>query len=1064
MPRFKGQVSSFAAGELSPEAQDRMDSAVWQAGAETLENVLVKRGGGVQTRPGIRLIRPEAAVGQSVTLPDERNAFASGLARVYAYQGVDYPSGLQGVAASGSMDFAPDSRAVELSVDRNTGDFDWRQPAAADVRDSSNPWSIPIDRANAIATADRNAGRFGFRGTIEGHAIGSAASIAGTQWQQDLFNMRRYAMALLRIDPPPWPLKALELRNVLPTLSRGPALAGSSTSRRWWTQWASQLRPASPSLNELDATRRLSLYPRHALWGCIAGDTSGALYPLTGMGPYASDNSSRDPGAHEDNARGTGGAYPLGLIGASGHTAPLRPGATTLSRALAGDLSAFTFGLGWEAGRLTAAQLDAMGCTAYLVDANDQAWPAYEHIYLVQLLSRSYTIPRNEGAEAGRVTVTAGGASAVFNVDETRPDELRGTNAGQEAIEALSNTPAVTTNTGTQDVRLEAWSPTPETSYLVQLSRDKVVLYTVGAVGQNIRTAAVLDLPRAKNALVARTATAAAQRIVEASFPDALPDVDQIAVVPAGERLYLFHEDIAPSLVIRADGELRIEQMGVKGVSRLVNKTDRQDIAIPRTPGAPYQNDEGVTLVPPSADAADGYWENQPGQGIRSGAFAFGRLCLFGSGKHPSMIAFSKVNDPDTFVPVEGGAGADPDQPFHALTAGGENLHGAIEGRRLIVFGQQAEYFLPSEELSGRRLAFRKTSQHGSPRGGRALNVGDAVVFRQADPSGAEGVDVRMMVFSDEESGFRTPSLAPFSPHMVQGVTDMAYQPGGGDGSARLWCVKSDGTMSVLSIDRAAQVNAWSRITAPLGVRIEEVATVGDRLFLLVRGNELALAEMSYDPRTGSVLDFPRLPRPTRNGSRLQNLVFGRSATELPEIMIVSDKRPAYRYPLSDTERAGGRIDLLRGSADAPGIFAFGPEFEDERLEVGIPIRWTVRTLPFVPRTATGSAIAVQKSRVVRTMIDFVVEGDPVLLPVQRLQELESYLPGRVNWPRRIDIEDSRGLWLPFICIPFADTEGLMRVKLGARRGWRNRTTVAIRGDTPATLAGLSWMVAGSGG
>ena len=99
----------------------------------------------------------------------------------------------------------------------------------------------------------------------------------------------------------------------------------------------------------------------------------------------------------------------------------------------------------------------------------------------------------------------------------------------------------------------------------------------------------------------------------------------------------------------------------------------------------------------------------------------------------------------------------------------------------------------------------------------------------------------------------------------------------------------------------------------------------------------------------------------------------------------------------------------------------------------------------------------------VRCMIDFESDDERGLLAVQAARTVEVHRPGHTTFPRRIEIEDSRGIWIPFIIIPFSDTERLIRAKLGARRGWRNRLTLAIRGRSPCTIVGIDYLVAASG-
>ena len=956
MPRFKGQSANFSAGVLSPGAQDRIESAVWNAGAETLENLLVRRGGGVRTRPGLRLARVTDTIAGRA-LPQTREVFTSPWqhrtftgARVQA-----------NVVAQGSQGF--DKTPETTTTFANPAELDFARPGSQAGR---TPWDISPNRISSaegggvsVYTGLTNA--VGFAGTLDGLATptqyATTPDITEEEWRQ-----RRWALKLLEVTLPPWPIRSLTLQRLLIETSSGANDYQGKPALTWY------------------ATGGM-YYAAFALWGEVAG-IPGQWLSLTGMGAYANVLQVL-AGAFSviDQVAGTKSIELAPML--------IRPGGARVP--------------------VDAAWLRANGADAFVppdTGAGRTLAIAWSRIALVALGLHRRSLGVS-GTEPGEVSISIGGISAGFDTQDG--SALQGTDAAYARRAAGEQELAAPTPDRSR-LRLVEWTPAPGVHLLCTFHQDGVEVTEVTPAGKPL-------VVRAKEAIDLRVLEGRMHEAVFAAHTDVL---------------YIFHEALdAPKVLTWAGGSYTVADWTLTAV----------EVSAGVSASVPHEDND-------YADASKAYWGGA-GEGVRSGTFVFGRLALLGSGRYPNMIAFSKVNDYSTFVPDDNAAAGDVDEPFHALTAGAENLHAGLLGRRLVAFGENAEYFLPAEEVSGRSLAFRKTSQHGSPRGGRALNVGDAIVFRQASPDGTVGVDMRMMVFSDEESGFRTPSLAPFSEHLVKDVDAYAYQPGAQDGGARLWCVRRDGQLSVLSIDRAAQVNAWSECRLPEQTEAFEVASIADRVFVLVRMGEVVhLAELSYADDTGSVLDLATvIPSWTPGNVTLPEAL----AEVLPETLtVVSSMDPPFTV-----ERRGRNVAIPETATLTPGA----------RVEIGIPVQWTIRTLPFVPRTSTGSAVAVQKTRVLRTMVDF--ETTPLdevpFLPILRVRSNEVARPSRIEWPRRVELEDSRGLWLPFVPLPYSDTERLVQVKLGARRGWRNRTTVAIRGRMPCAIVGLSWMVAGSG-
>ena len=985
MPRFRGQVANFSAGALSPGAQDRIEAATWNAGAETLENVLVRRGGGIRTRPGLRIAEVDDGDVTGRSIPAVREAFQSP-ARWYGYDGGRLGLGTRYAARSLSFGKAPTPPAgtmFALDAPRRVTEG----PFGAGWRSSiGRQWVID---PSTLATQDGGGStpgpHVGFdsdeQGLLDGQALTGSTFPSSNlaQYTADAWGQRRWALKRFELEPPVWPLRTLTLAGVV---------VGDPNARLPLTHYT--------------ARGELKPHATFSLWGQIAGIPS-QWFSLTRMGPFDSLDDLRASNAIHTDRRATSQTL----------TFTLEPG-----RIVNGT---------WQA--LDRAWLTANGAEAFVPVEGDRALAvAYSRIALVETGLHVFARPGN--AVGGTTRWTIRSVSSGFETQDG--NVLQGTRTTPALVAAGER--ALATTVERSRLRMVEWTPESGVHLLCTFSPDGVEVTEVTRAGEplRVRDRIVVDLRPIDNKM------------------------DEVVFAPTENALYVFHEALAAPKVLHYEaGTFRVADLAFTAVSRL-NKV----LPAGTTPDATRDLTDRSVPHADYTDDATAYWGG-PGQGVRSGAFAYGRLALFGSGKHPNMIAFSAVGDYTRFVPDDINRAGDVSEPFHALTAGAENLHAGLLGRRLVAFGESAEYFLPSEEISGRRLAFRKTSQHGSPRGGRALNVGDAIVFRQASPDGTTGVDLRMMVFSDEESGFRTPSLAPFSEHLVRDVEAYAYQPGAQDGGARLWCVRSDGQLSVLSIDRAAQVNAWSECRLPAVTEAFEIASIADRVFVLVRmGNAPHLMELSYDDATGSVLDLATVVD-SYDGSGL--IALGREARDAFREMaptvadsvtlaVVSSVDP----PFNVTWRAGGDV----------AVPDTGMLTEGARVEVGLPVQWTVRTLPFVPRTSTGTAVAVQKTRVVRANVDYETapDTDPPLLPILRIRDHETARPSRITWPRRVDVEDGEGLWIPTIPLPQADSERIVQCPLGPQRGWRNRTTVAIRGRMPCAIVGLSWMVAGSGG
>lgn len=112
------------------------------------------------------------------------------------------------------------------------------------------------------------------------------------------------------------------------------------------------------------------------------------------------------------------------------------------------------------------------------------------------------------------------------------------------------------------------------------------------------------------------------------------------------------------------------------------------------------------------------------------------------------------------------------------------------------------------------------------------------------------GLNVHALSYNTANDDYLSPDLTTLAEHITEsGIVDMAYQQ---RPNSTLWCVRADGVLATLTIERDQEVVAWSRqITDGL---VESVASIpgpgGDELWLIVKryvnGNEVRFVEY-YD-------------------------------------------------------------------------------------------------------------------------------------------------------------------------------------------------------------------------
>jgi len=214
----------------------------------------------------------------------------------------------------------------------------------------------------------------------------------------------------------------------------------------------------------------------------------------------------------------------------------------------------------------------------------------------------------------------------------------------------------------------------------------------------------------------------------------------------------------------------------------------------------------------------------------RTGAFYEQRLTLAGSPGFPQTVWGSRsgliydftlgTNDDDAFSyslpstgqinPILRMASADALMP---LTFGGEST---MEGGN-------------DNPLTPTNVKSRTPSVRGCNTV-KPLRIGSEVLFVQR-----AGRKIRSLAFRIETDSYNAPDLTVLAEHITtSGVTDMAYQQ---EPSSLLWCVRADGKLATLTLDRDEGVTAWTR--QETDGFYESIASIpnptGDEVWVVVR-------------------------------------------------------------------------------------------------------------------------------------------------------------------------------------------------------------------------------------
>lgn len=184
------------------------------------------------------------------------------------------------------------------------------------------------------------------------------------------------------------------------------------------------------------------------------------------------------------------------------------------------------------------------------------------------------------------------------------------------------------------------------------------------------------------------------------------------------------------------------------------------------------------------------------------GALYEQRLAVAGSPRYPQTVWGSRSG---LFFDFTIGVNADDAFSFSLPSTGQINpIQRMVTAKALMPLTYGGEYTMEGgngEPLTPTSVKANSPSVYGCNQV-KPLRVGNEVLFVQRS-----GRKIRSLAYRIESDTYNAPDLTVLAEHITaSGITDMAYQQ---EPYSRLWCVRADGKLATLTIDRDEGITAW---------------------------------------------------------------------------------------------------------------------------------------------------------------------------------------------------------------------------------------------------------------
>lgn len=186
-----------------------------------------------------------------------------------------------------------------------------------------------------------------------------------------------------------------------------------------------------------------------------------------------------------------------------------------------------------------------------------------------------------------------------------------------------------------------------------------------------------------------------------------------------------------------------------------------------------------------------------------TGALYEQRLTVAGSPRYPQTVWGSRSG---LFFDFTIGVNADDAFSFSLPSSGQINpIQRMVAAKALMPLTYGGEYTMEGgngEPLTPTSVKANSPSVYGCNLV-KPLRIGNEVLFVQR-----AGRKIRSLAYRIESDTYNAPDLTVLAEHItMSGITDMAYQQ---EPRAMLWCVRADGKLATLTLDRDEGVIAWT--------------------------------------------------------------------------------------------------------------------------------------------------------------------------------------------------------------------------------------------------------------
>jgi len=210
-----------------------------------------------------------------------------------------------------------------------------------------------------------------------------------------------------------------------------------------------------------------------------------------------------------------------------------------------------------------------------------------------------------------------------------------------------------------------------------------------------------------------------------------------------------------------------------------------------------------VVESPPSAWTLEASVWNEINGYPGTGALYEQRLAVAGSTRYPQTVWGSRSG---LFFDFTIGVNADDAFSFSLPSSGQINpIQRMVAAKALMPLTYGGEYTMEGgngEPLTPTSVKSNSPSVYGC-NFVKPLRIGNEVLFVQR-----AGRKIRSLAYRIESDTYNAPDLTVLAEHITApGITDMAYQQ---EPYSRLWCVRADGKLATLTLDRDEGVIAWT--------------------------------------------------------------------------------------------------------------------------------------------------------------------------------------------------------------------------------------------------------------